>query len=129
MSIFAFGGKNRDGALSSVEKYDIVNNEWTFVQPLPSSYYAHSGAYLNNTVYLSGGYAHGHFTPDLLSFSMLTNQWNELRPMNAARGWHSMCVVNENLYVFGGCYLANSIKNFMYNLSLILYLIENKNVF
>lgn len=109
----AFGGKNRDGALSSVEKFDISKNEWSYVNHLPSSYYAHSGVCVNNntTCYISGGYSNGNFTADLHSYSLTTNEWHELRPMHAVRGWHSMCVINDNLYVFGGCYLVSPGNN------------------
>lgn len=106
--IFSFGGKNRDGSLSSVEKYDLNSNTWSLGQAMPSAYYAHTGAVLNNLAYISGGYTHGHFTPDLHSFNPNTNQWEERRPMNVSRGWHSMCVANELLYVFGGCFLNSN---------------------
>ena len=52
--IYAIGGKNKDGALSSVERYDLDSNTWTFTQQLPSSCYAHAGCVLDNKVYFSG---------------------------------------------------------------------------
>ncbi|CAF0871367.1 unnamed protein product [Brachionus calyciflorus] len=105
--LFSFGGKNRDGSLCSIEKFNFENNKWSFSQSLPATYYAHTGAVLNNVAYLSGGYTNGHFTPDLYSYNPLNDRVEELRPMNVSRGWHSMCAANDLLYVFGGCYLNN----------------------
>lgn len=106
--IYAIGGKNRDGALCSVERYDLTTNSWEFVRSLPSAYYAHSGCVMDNMVYVTGGYSYGQFTADLYCYSPSIDQWQMLRPMNSPRGWHCMCVVNESLYVFGGCYLNNN---------------------
>lgn len=108
--IYAIGGKNRDGALASVERYDLETNTWTYCQSLPSTYYAHAGCVLNNKAYISGGYTQGRFTSDLHVYSPETNEWDELRPMHTSRGWHCMCEANGKLYVFGGCYL-NSVNN------------------
>lgn len=117
--IVAFGGKNRDGALSSVERLDMSTNEWSYVHALPSSYYAHAGVVVkpklpvgdqhcdHEITYISGGYTNGNFTADMHAYELATDRWTTLRPMHAARGWHSMCVVDENLYVFGGCYLVS----------------------
>ena len=52
--MFAIGGKNREGALCSVERYDMTKNTWEFVRSLPASYYAHSGCVLNNMIYITG---------------------------------------------------------------------------
>ena len=54
--IYAIGGKNREGALSSVERYDLSTNSWEFVSSLPSAYYAHSGCVLKDVIYISGNY-------------------------------------------------------------------------
>lgn len=120
--VFSFGGKNRDGSLCSVEKYDIEANQWSYVQPMPASYYAHAGAVLNNIAYVSGGYTHGHFTPDLHAYVPGADQWEELRPMHAARGWHSMCAANDCIYVIGGCYLNQvAFQCVLSNISILFY--------
>lgn len=103
--LYAFGGKNRDGSLCSIEKFNFENKKWSLCKSLPSTYYAHSGAVLNNKAYISGGYTNGQFSADLYSFSALNDQLEELRPMNVSRGWHSMCAASDKLFVFGGCYL------------------------
>ncbi len=106
--IYAIGGKNREGALCSVERYDPTANCWEFVRSLPSAYYAHSGCVLDDMVYVTGGYSYGQFTADLYCYSPGIDQWQMLKPMGSPRGWHCMCVVNERLYVFGGCHLNSN---------------------
>ncbi len=56
--IYAVAGKNREGALCSVERYDMTRNIWEFVRSMPASYYAHSGCVLNNMIYISGMLSH-----------------------------------------------------------------------
>jgi len=52
--IYAVAGKNREGALSSVERYDMAKNTWELVRSMPASYYAHSGCVLNDMIYVTG---------------------------------------------------------------------------
>jgi kelch-like protein 9/13 len=104
-NIYAIGGKNRDGAISSVESYDANTNAWMYVQSMPAVYHAHAGTVHNDKIYITGGYSQGHFTADLQAYSSLMDQWEDLAPMHMARGWHSMTEALGRLYVFGGCHL------------------------
>lgn len=107
--IYAIGGKNRDGALSTAEYYDPMLNKWFNTQQMPSVCHAHSGAVHNNVIYISGGYSQGHFIADLQAYLPDQDQWDlDLSPMNTARGWHCMCEAANRLYVFGGCHLSAS---------------------
>lgn len=111
--IYAIGGRNKDGSLASVEKYNLKTNAWSHGPQLPSALYAHAGCVLKSAIYVSGGYGgttpHNQFTADMYALQPgSANEWTQMRPMNAARGWHCMCVVQERLYVFGGCILAPS---------------------
>ncbi|RNA26033.1 kelch 9 [Brachionus plicatilis] len=103
--VYAFGGKNRDGSLCSIEKFSADNSKWSLCKSLPSTCYAHAGAVLNDTAYICGGYTDGQFSASLYSFSALSDQLEELAGMNVARGWHSVCAVADTLFVFGGCFL------------------------
>ena len=107
--IYAIGGRNRDGSLSSMERYEPCTDTWTAAPMLPSALYAHSGCALNSVIYVSGGYGgsapHNQFTSDLYAYEPTAVEWTQLRPMHAARGWHCMCTVKDKLYVFGGCIL------------------------
>jgi len=46
--IYAFGGKNKEGDLCTVEKYDLESNAWTFVRPMVNTCYAHAGCVSDN---------------------------------------------------------------------------------
>ncbi len=114
--IYAIGGRNKEGSLNSVEKYDLTTDTWHKVGTLPSALYAHAGCESNSIIYVTGGYGgstpHNQFTSDLYSYHSQTDEWFQLRPMNSARGWHCMCKVQDKLYVFGGCILlANNAAN------------------
>lgn len=103
--VYAIGGKNRDGAIATVEYYDALLNKWFLIQSMPAVYHAHAGAVLNNIIYVAGGYSQGHFTADLQAYFADLDQWEDLCPMNSPRGWHCMCEAMGKLYVFGGCHL------------------------
>ena len=111
--IVAIGGKNRDGALQSVERYDVARDRWRQVSPLPLALYAHAGCASadGRLVYVSGGYSsQGSFSSAaLFAYSLEADVWTQLRSMQSPRGWHCMCtttattVGGERLFVFGGC--------------------------
>ena len=46
--IYSIGGKNKEGDLCSVEKYDLEANAWSLVQPLETACYAHAGCVADN---------------------------------------------------------------------------------
>ena len=46
--IYSIGGKNKEGDLGSVEKYELESNTWTYSQSLPSACYAHAGCVTDN---------------------------------------------------------------------------------
>ena len=48
--IYSFGGKNKEGDLCSVERYDLESNTWTYVRPMINTCYAHAGCVSDNKV-------------------------------------------------------------------------------
>jgi kelch-like protein 9/13 len=103
--VYAIGGKNRDGAISTAEVYDANKNEWKCIRSMPAVYHAHAGTMYQNKIYITGGYSQGHFTSDLQVYSRDDDHWDDLTPMHMARGWHTMAEALGRLYVFGGCHL------------------------
>ncbi|KAL8195010.1 UNVERIFIED_CONTAM: Kelch-like protein 36 [Gekko kuhli] len=102
--LVAVGGRNENGALSSVEIYHPEKDDWMYVAGLPRFTYGHAGAVHNEFVYISGGhdYQIGPYRKNLLCYDYHTDVWEEKRPMITARGWHSMCTLEENIYSIGG---------------------------
>jgi kelch-like protein 9/13 len=49
--IYSFGGKNKEGDLCTVERYDLETNTWTYVRPMVNTCYAHAGCVADNKMY------------------------------------------------------------------------------
>ncbi|XP_028666002.1 kelch-like protein 36 [Erpetoichthys calabaricus] len=102
--LIAVGGRNDNGALSSVEVYSPHVDSWSYVAGLPRFTYGHAGTTFKDFVYISGGhdYQIGPYRKNMLCYDPRTDVWEEKRPMITARGWHSMCTLNEHIYAIGG---------------------------
>ncbi|KAM3828961.1 kelch-like protein 36 [Vipera latastei] len=103
-TLVAVGGRNENGALSSVETYSPEKDNWSYVSGLPRFTYGHAGAVHEELVYISGGhdYQIGPYRKNLLCYDYRTDNWEERRPMITARGWHSMCTLQDDIYSIGG---------------------------
>ncbi|KAG8513143.1 Kelch-like protein 36 [Galemys pyrenaicus] len=102
--LVAVGGRNENGALSSVETYSPKTDSWSYVAGLPRFTYGHAGTIYKDFVYISGGhdYQIGPYRKNLLCYDHRTDVWEERRPMSTARGWHSMCSLDDRIYSIGG---------------------------
>ncbi|XP_043937402.1 kelch-like protein 36 [Protopterus annectens] len=102
--LIAVGGRNENGALSSVEMYNPQEDIWNYAAGLPRFTYGHAGTVYKQFVYISGGhdYQIGPYRKNLLCYDYHTNQWEEKTPMSTARGWHSMCTLDDSIYTIGG---------------------------
>nr|XP_044997851.1 kelch-like protein 36 isoform X2 [Jaculus jaculus] len=102
--LVAVGGRNENGALSSVETYSPKTDSWSYVAALPRFTYGHAGTIYKNFLYISGGhdYQIGPYRKNLVCYDYRTDVWEERRPMTTARGWHSMCSLGDTIYSIGG---------------------------
>ncbi|CAJ0927821.1 unnamed protein product [Ranitomeya imitator] len=102
--LVAVGGRNENGALSSVEVYCPQLDLWSYMSELPRFTYGHAGAVHKDYVYISGGhdYQIGPYRKNLLCYDPRADAWEERRPMTIARGWHSMCTLDDSIYAIGG---------------------------
>ncbi|XP_049720479.1 kelch-like protein 36 isoform X1 [Elephas maximus indicus] len=102
--LVAVGGRNENGALSSVETYSPRTDSWSYVAGLPRFTYGHAGTIYKDFVYISGGhdYQIGPYRKNLLCYDHRMDVWEERRPMTTARGWHSMCSLGDSIYSIGG---------------------------
>lgn len=102
--LVAVGGRNENGALSSVETYSPKTDSWAYVAGLPRFTYGHAGTIYKDFVYISGGhdYQIGPYRKNVLCYDVRSDVWEERRPMGTARGWHSMCSLDERIYCIGG---------------------------
>ncbi|XP_061100641.1 kelch-like protein 36 isoform X2 [Conger conger] len=102
--LIAVGGRNDNGALSSVEVYWPLEDCWHYVSGLPRFTYGHAGTVHRGLAYISGGhdYQIGPYRRDVLSYALRDDAWAERRPMGVARGWHCMTSLRELIYAVGG---------------------------
>ncbi|XP_060701967.1 kelch-like protein 26 [Hemiscyllium ocellatum] len=101
--LFATGGRNRSGSLSTVERYSPRRNEWTNVCCLKRRTWGHAGTSSGGKLYISGGY--GITIEDkksLLCYTPETDLWEFKTPMNEPRVLHSMVGANGRIYAIGG---------------------------
>lgn len=101
--LYATGGRNRSGSLSSVECYCPKQNEWTYVESLKRRIWGHAGATCADRLYVSGGY--GVSVEDKKSlhcYDPATDQWDFKCLMNEPRVLHAMISVNNRVYALGG---------------------------
>ncbi|XP_006006918.1 kelch-like protein 36 [Latimeria chalumnae] len=102
--LIAIGGRNENGALSSVEMYSPLKDSWSYVTGLTRFTYGHAGTIYKEFAYISGGhdYQIGPYRKNLLCYDYRTDVWEEKRPMITARGWHCMCTLEDSIYAIGG---------------------------
>ncbi|XP_078620880.1 kelch-like protein 26 isoform X1 [Branchiostoma floridae x Branchiostoma japonicum] len=105
--IYAIGGRNAKGELSSVEVYCPSSNKWQCTTPLNvKSLYGHAGATLDRTVYVSGGNVGWEHQDALRSFCPKDRKWINMAPMQIARTFHRMVAMGGKLFVMGGTFLS-----------------------
>ncbi|XP_012683714.1 kelch-like protein 26 isoform X3 [Clupea harengus] len=101
--LYATGGRNRSGSLSSVECYCPKKNEWKYVDSMKRRIWGHAGTTCRDKLYVSGGY--GVSVDDkktLHCYSPDTDQWDFKSPMNEPRVLHAMIGVSDRVYALGG---------------------------
>ena len=104
--LYATGGCNRTGGLSSVECYCPKKNEWSQVARLNSLIWGHAGGCLGDNLYVSGGSCslrgpmQGGKT--LHCYDPVADQWEFRALMNEPRELHAMIGTKDRLYAMGG---------------------------
>jgi len=101
--IYALGGVNAAGRMSSMECYSLDDDRWRYVASVQTGICDHAQAIQGNLIYISGGFKEGRFTNQLLAYSPRHDTWHERTPMHLPRGWHAMVAFGENsIFVAGG---------------------------
>lgn len=100
--IYALGGVNNAGRLSSMECYSLEDDKWRYVASVQTGLCDHAQAVYGNLIYISGGFKEGRFSNQLLAYSPRHDTWHERSSMHYARGWHAMVSYGDNIMVTGG---------------------------
>ncbi|XP_055349927.1 kelch-like protein 5 [Paramacrobiotus metropolitanus] len=104
--IYAVGGHDKNLAtLATVERYDVLMDQWTFVASLPWALTKSAVVSFEGKVFTFGGStaaAHG-ITDSAFSYDPKSDRWSELPKMPSARSRASVCVGPDGwIYVIGG---------------------------
>ena len=105
--IYAIGGRNQSGNLSSAERYSIKTDKWTELKPMSAPRSEMQTAILDGKIYAVGGDATkdngmGMSVNTVERFDPEANTWLTLKPMNMARMYHRLAVIGETIYAIGG---------------------------
>uniref|UniRef100_A0A8C4QB71 Kelch-like family member 26 n=1 Tax=Eptatretus burgeri TaxID=7764 RepID=A0A8C4QB71_EPTBU len=101
--LYAIGGRNHFGSLSSVERYSPRLNHWAYVGSLPRRTWGHAGAALEGRLYVAGGY--GVTDQDkraLQCYEPEADTWELRAAMNESHVLHAMVSARGRVYVLGG---------------------------
>ena len=104
--IYAIGGENQNGFLSSVEAYNLQTDIWKTVQPMSIPRSDTQTIVFDGKIYVFGGYISSSNEPVCADsaerYDPKTNYWETLKSMKQGRVYHRVTVCNGKLYVIGG---------------------------
>ncbi|XP_070565832.1 kelch-like protein diablo [Ptychodera flava] len=102
--IYAAGGETTPGrcTISSVERYNSVQDCWTPVAPMRSSRRGVGVAMLQNFLYAVGGSDGLNALNCVECFDPQTDSWRMVAPLNANRSSVAVVTMQNHLYAFGG---------------------------
>ncbi|MDO8413049.1 MAG: kelch repeat-containing protein [Gallionellaceae bacterium] len=104
-TLYAVGGFNSSGALTTMEAYDPVTNTWTPKASMSTPRYLFAVEVVNSMVYAVGGdrtYPGGTLAT-VEAYDPMTNTWIPKASMSIRREGPAAGAVNNILYVAGGC--------------------------
>lgn len=67
--LYALGGVNGSGRLSSMECYSLEDDRWRYVASVQTGLCDHAQSVYGNLIYVSGGFKEGRFSNQLLAYS------------------------------------------------------------
>lgn len=102
--IYVMGGMDSTGhALNSVEKYDPVQNKWSFVAPMLRQREGAAAVTVGDSIYVFGG-ANGreNLLDDVEVYSVANNSWTIHRSLLVERAFHTAFRYKNMIYMIGG---------------------------
>ena len=93
-------------------------NDVKNLKNIPKKRYFHGCIFLNNNIYIIGGYDHfyrNNAIPSTLKsverYNISKNQWQNLHGLNEARACFGQCLFNGQIFVFGGLYNESALQS------------------
>jgi len=106
--IYAIGGfESNTSMVKTIEKYDPLTNQWTYLASFPF-YRCASGAACDNdgNIYAIAGASWDYSGPYenrwVEVYNPTTNTWNEIAPVNEGRHYSDATFSNGYIYILGG---------------------------
>ena len=96
------GGHDGWSYLNSVERWDPITRQWSFVAPMNTQRSTVGVAALNGKLYAVGGRDGSSCLRSVECYDPHTNRWTLVAPMSKRRGGVGVAVANGFLYAFGG---------------------------
>jgi N-acetylneuraminic acid mutarotase len=100
--IYVAGGARDGVAVTDVSAYDVVDNRWQSLPPLPVATEHTVGAAVNGLFYVIGGRSGVTLRDQVQIFDPATSRWSAGRPMPTPRGGLMGGVVRNRIHVVGG---------------------------
>ncbi len=106
-NLFAFGGADSTGALSTVERYEADRNVWTNVTRMSTARDSPAATVLGSRIYVCGGanvdqYRNITYFRSCERYDPSQDQWQKVANMKKGRGGHCLVTVHGRLYALGG---------------------------
>lgn len=102
--LYLLGGRSRDGrSRDLVQRYDVVNDQWTTIGVLPEPLQQAAAASMRGLIYVAGGTrADGTLSDQLWIFDPLTQAWQAGPTFPTARSRAALVAWDGVLYLIGG---------------------------
>ncbi|XP_054167871.1 kelch-like protein 18 [Oppia nitens] len=113
--LYAIGGYNSTGELSSVETFksnNLDSDKWQPSKPLNIKRYSMGSTVIDNKIYVCGGVNNGKVIKSCEIFSSKTNSWQFTRPMMLARSNFQLIANNGFIYAIGGSGTLYSVERY-----------------
>ena len=116
--IYAIGGWEGSARLSTVERYDMETNSWSFVEPMKLAVTSPAVVAHNGSIFVCGGaiLEDGDGIDVVQRYDTSTGVWKELAKMLIPRSGSAACFLGGYIYVIGDKfnYPFNWLKLFNY---------------
>ncbi|XP_044529409.1 kelch-like protein 31 [Gracilinanus agilis] len=100
--LFAVGGRNSEGCLSSIECYVPSTNQWQMKKSLEVARCCHASAVVDGKILVTGGYINSAYSRSVCMYDPASDDWQDKSILSTPRGWHCAIALSERVYVMGG---------------------------
>ncbi|XP_077300039.1 uncharacterized protein LOC143920897 [Arctopsyche grandis] len=100
--VYAIGGMGENGALKTVERWDLVNRTWSYVMPMIINREAFGVATVGDEVYVAGGRDKNQFFNSVVVYNVKADRWQIKSSMNRTRTYFNLAAAGEYIYAIGG---------------------------